>query len=97
MSAPYCGYCGLRFNPPSSREGHEDVCISRPRHLVDVSGLEPDAVRVVELLVSRLRAGRVKYGDLDLGAKDWWAEASEEAIDGFAYLAFETLRRKGKR
>lgn len=61
---------------------------------VDVHGLEPDAIRVVERVVERLRLGQRQYGPLDLATnpRDWKAEAVEELLDATAYLAMQTLK-----
>jgi hypothetical protein len=61
---------------------------------LDVTGLEPDAVRVLEAIRDRLRAGRRQYGDLDIATdvRDWSREAAEEAQDLAVYLAIRLLR-----
>lgn len=75
------------------RTGDIEVC----RRLVDVTGLEPDAIRVVEHIVARLRLGQATYGPLDLktNPRDWKKEASEEFLDGAIYLAFEAVKGQG--
>jgi len=65
-------------------------------HAVDVTGLEPDAVRVVERIVERLRLGQERYGKLDIAtnrrdAKAWRYEAAEEYLDGAVYACIAAL------
>lgn len=62
---------------------------------IDLTGLEPDAVRVVELIVQRLRFGQETYGPLDLrtNPRDWKAEANEEFLDGAIYMSMRSLQR----
>lgn len=70
----------------------------RPAQLfVDVHGLEPDAIRVVERVVERLRLGQKQYGPLDLATnpRDWKAEAAEELLDATAYLAMQSVKERG--
>jgi hypothetical protein len=64
---------------------------------VDVTGLEPDAVRVVQHIVDRMRAGQAQYGKLVLATnpRDWLAEANEEFLDAAVYLAMRTLKAEG--
>jgi len=64
---------------------------------VDVTGLEPDAIRVVERVVERLRLGQAQYGPLDLATnpRDWRAEATEEFLDGAIYLAMQSCKEQG--
>jgi hypothetical protein len=65
--------------------------------VVDVTGLEPDAIRVVERVVERLRLGQGQYGPLDLATnpRNWRAEATEEFLDGAIYLAMESVKKGG--
>lgn len=66
---------------------------------IDVSGLEPDAVRVIELIVQRLRFGQATYGPLDLSTnpRNWRLEASEEFIDAAVYSAMKALKDDDER
>ncbi len=61
---------------------------------VDVTGLELDAVRVVERIVERLRMGQAAYGPLDLSTnpRDWRAEATEEDLDAAVYRAMQSVK-----
>ncbi len=63
---------------------------------VDVTGLEPDAVRVVERIVARLRKGHAQYGPMviDRDPRDLTHEANEEFLDAAVYLAMRTLKEK---
>jgi hypothetical protein len=65
--------------------------------VVDVNGLEPDAIRVVERIIQRLLLGQKQYGPLDLATnpRDWRAEATEEFLDGAIYLAMQSCREQG--
>lgn len=63
---------------------------------VDVTGLEPDAIRVVERIVERLRLGQERYGKLDIAtnrrdSKAWRYEAAEEYLDGAVYACIAAL------
>lgn len=65
---------------------------------VDVTGLEPDAVRVVERVVERMRIGQVRYGLLDIAtnprdARAWENEALEEELDNVIYRTIGQLAR----
>jgi hypothetical protein len=85
-----CPFCGA-----SHPEGSLlPVLLERKR--LDVTGLEPDAVRVVERIVERLRLGQERYGKLDIAtnrrdAKAWRREAAEEYLDGAVYACIAAL------
>jgi hypothetical protein len=70
------------------------VTAPAPQLFVDVHGLEPDAIRVVERIVERLRMGQRQYGPLDLATnpRNWKAEAAEELLDATAYFAMQALK-----
>lgn len=63
---------------------------------INVTGLEPDAVRVLEFIRDRLLVGQSQYGRLDIArdTRDWPREASEEAADLAVYLSVAILMRQ---
>jgi hypothetical protein len=58
--------------------------------------LGTDERRVLLAIARRLAVGRKCYGALDVegDARDWRAEAAQEALDCAVYLACETMRRQ---
>lgn len=64
------------------------------RAFVNVDGLEPDAVRVVEAIVERMRLGQARYGPLHLATdqRDLRIETAEELLDACVYTACRALR-----
>jgi hypothetical protein len=67
-----------------------------------LAGLGPNeravALEVLAQTAARLRAGAAQYGPLSLAtdARDWVAEANEEALDGAVYHAMERIKRRRK-
>lgn len=68
--------------------------MSEPVSAIDVTGLETDAIAVVELIVARLRFGQATYGPLDLNTnpRNWRLEATEEFIDAAVYSAMKAIK-----
>ena len=62
---------------------------------MNLEGLGPDELRVLEHLADRLREGRRRYGELHLATdpRDWRRERAEEVEDLLIYSAFEVLKR----
>jgi hypothetical protein len=60
-----------------------------------IDQLEPDALRVLEFLASRMLVGQREYGALDLknDPRDFVKERTEEVGDLLVYTAFETLKK----
>ena len=54
---------------------------------------EPDVLRVLDLILTRLEVGRMQYGDLNLDAdkRNWGAEQRAELLDFLVYRACAEL------
>jgi hypothetical protein len=88
--------CMCPTRPAIRRIGSVECCFRchRPIAVIDVYGLEPDAVAVLEVIVQRMRFGQATYGPLDLATnpRNWRAEANEEFLDAAVYLAMKTVK-----
>lgn len=94
----FCPECGVAAEGGVGYHSLRCPRVPRPAQLfVDVHGLEPDAIRVVERVVERLRLGQRQYGPLVLATnpRDWKAEAVEELLDATAYLAMQSVKERG--
>ena len=58
--------------------------------------LNRDELEVIVWLAERMADGATRYGALDIATdkRDFQKEAGEEAIDGLAYLAMQSIRVK---
>ena len=58
--------------------------------------LNRDELEVIVWLAERMAEGATRYGALDIATdkRDFQKEAGEEAIDGLAYLAMQSIRIK---
>ena len=61
---------------------------------IDVTGLGPDEVRVLERIAERLRMGARVYGQLGIrdDPRDWKKEGREELLDAAVYYAIASLK-----
>lgn len=66
--------------------GHE-IVLELQREIAECS---PSELRALRVLMTKLKAGRAKYGSLDLAAdrRNWLDEVRAEVKDAMWYLAF---------